>query len=129
MGNAQITEIIWTVAAIPGLLVWAVNLRNAWQAVRVTKHSGRTAVRLLGGTMLRLALGATLAELTFMAWGIVGMTQPAATDHITLVGWTITAGVVLVALITMLIGFDVRRAMVTVWRLAPNPDRQRPLPE
>lgn len=124
-----ITELIWTAAGVPGLLVWLVNLQRATSSYRSVARLGNKATRILGGTLFRLALGGTMAEAIFVFWGLFGMTQPQTSQHISPLAWAFTCGIVLLSAITAYIGYDIRRATSIVWNLASHPPQSAATPD
>lgn len=122
--SVQLIEVIWTIATVPGLIVWAFNLRAAWLSLRATQelHSD-LSTRIYAGVGVRLSVAAISVESIFLLWGLFGMSQPSTTERITPMGLVITVGLVVIALVVAVLGFDIRRADAAVMDLARRANR------
>jgi hypothetical protein len=121
----QITEVLWVLAAIPGLLVWTSNLRHALAAFKTARQVGTKPIKVISSALLVLALGGTTVALFFILLGSLGMTQESYIGHITLMGWAVTAVIVLTAAITLAVGLVIRRASVIVWSIVRESQSKR----
>lgn len=73
--TVEVAEVVWTVAAFPGLIMWLVNLRDAGRT--------RAAARLLPPDRLAWARFSVqfcrvlvFVEVTYVGLGVVGMASP-----------------------------------------------------
>lgn len=115
--NVAVTELIWTLAGLPGLITWLSNLRNVANMRRAARLAGDLRTRVIAGTLFRLGLAGSIVSAILVMLGLFGMTQPQVTARITALGWAFTVGIVLIAAITTLVGIDIRRATAYVWRM------------
>lgn len=102
----DVWEIVWTLAALPGLVVWFRNLREAAQdfrAVReISPRNGRYLWARFSALLTRAFVG---LEVLFVVLGVVNMVRVPPADphpeiHIITVG-----GLVLASVVITLIGY------------------------
>lgn len=77
MGTVDPLELIWTVAALPGLVVWVVNLHSARRSARAVRQAG---IRDARAAVARYAVRKSLVMIhlagVFAMIGIVAMLRP-----------------------------------------------------
>ncbi len=106
----QSTELLWTLVAIPGLLLWVSNRMRAGASLRATKRldigNGRRA-------FARFAVRETtvwaFVEAVFVAIGVVSMTYESNPDSNTLSSLVIVAGLILASAMITALGVEWRR--------------------
>lgn len=106
----QLTELVWTIVAIPGLLLWVSNRMRARASLQATKRlvigNGRRA-------FARFAVRETTAwafvEVVFVAIGVVSMTYEPNPDSNTLSSLVIVAGLILASTMITVLGVEWRR--------------------
>jgi len=113
-----ITELIWTIVATPGLLVWVLLLRYIMSIHRTARKNYNRSNMVVANAMLVLGIAGLATEIVFVSWGIFGMTQPQVVQRITPLGWAFTIGIVLIATLATVVGIVLRRAIAIVWKLA-----------
>lgn len=76
-------EVVWTLAALPGIWVWTVNRISAGKTLRAARKMGFTNGRLLWAKYSTLKSDCLLAiSLVFVLIGIISMSRPNST-----IGW------------------------------------------
>jgi hypothetical protein len=76
-GNANLIEILWTLCALPGLLLWSSNLRDAIHDRRAVRKLGIIDERLSWANFAILKNSAFLTiEAGFTMVGLTAMLQP-----------------------------------------------------
>lgn len=115
----QLTEALWTAAALPGVWLWAQNLRNA--------RASRVAVRVLGLRNGRAVFAAYAVkstamwlaiEVLFVGLGVLAMVTPAnpgATNPRTLV---VTGGLILASVGISYLALQWHRVDAALLRMA-----------
>jgi len=106
----QSTELLWTLVAIPGLLLWVSNRMRAQASLQATKRldigNGRRA-------FARFAVRETTVwafiEFVFVAIGVVSMTRETNPDANTLSSLVIVAGLILSSAMITALGVEWRR--------------------
>ena len=106
----QVTELLWTIVAIPGLLLWVSNRMRAGASLRATKRldigNGRRA-------FARFAVRETtvwaFVEAVFVAIGVVSMTYESNPDANTLSSLVIVSGLILSSAMITALGMEWRR--------------------
>lgn len=96
--NASAIEIAWTVAALPGLALWAVNCASATATLRSCRAVPDVATGSLLWARFSVQLTAVFVgvEAVFVALGVIAMTRPNNPAATTLTSW-LTAGALILA--------------------------------
>lgn len=106
----QIAEIIWMVTAIPGLVVWLINLRESLKTMRIAKLQSRTDPRYVWARFSTfLTVAAVLVEASFILIGSASMTVPASPSGNVVVRYVVTTFFVLVSIVITIIGLEWKR--------------------
>jgi len=108
--TVQSTELLWTLVAIPGLLLWVSNRMRARASLQATKRldigNGRRA-------FARFAVRETtvwaFVEAVFVAIGVVSMTRETNPDANTLSSLVIVTGLILTSTMITALGVEWRR--------------------
>ena len=97
-GTIEVAEVVWTVAALPGLVMWLINLRDAGR-MRATARllpvpNGRLTWARFSVQFCQVMV---FVEATYVGLGVVSMTRPpnpAAAVQSPLVGLAIVLGLI-----------------------------------
>lgn len=106
----QSTELLWTLVAIPGLLLWVSNRMRARASLRATKRldigNGRRAFARFS---VRETTVWAFVEAVFVTIGVVSMTYESNPDSNTLSSLVIVAGLILASAMITALGVEWRR--------------------
>jgi uncharacterized membrane protein len=109
--TVQLNEVIWFLAALPGLIVWLIKLQLVFRTQRAVHALGyEQQLGITSTAALWEAIGIVSIQSALALLGLFGMTQPAYTQHITPLGWAVTVILVWVSIVVTAIGLIVRRA-------------------
>lgn len=77
-GTVDLVELIWTLAAVPGWISWALNLRSAYRSLRAVRDAGITnGRRMVARYMVRKSWIMVQLSGVFILIGAVAMVRPA----------------------------------------------------
>lgn len=94
--TVDITELLWTVCAIPGLWLWILNQRESARDVRAARtiipRNGRYLWASFSVLLTRMFVG---IEVLFVLLGIVAMFRPSPMDPTPVIRYVTVAGLIL----------------------------------
>lgn len=109
----EAAEVVWTLAALPGLVMWLVNRRDAGRmragARKLPQPNGRLAWARFAVHFTTVMVG---VEATYVGLGVVGMTRPpnpAANVQSPLVGLAIVLGLITASAAVSFLGWRWRQ--------------------
>lgn len=114
-GTISIAEILWTICALPGLLVWLSNLNSARRDLRAVNRAGVIDGRYQWAKFSVLLTSVFSAiETLFLLLGLVGMLSPQTNNstHLTPTGYVLTLGLLGSSALITLVGVR--------WRMVSN---------
>lgn len=97
MTNANAIEVVWTVAALPGLVLWATNCASAAVTLRSCKAVPGTPAGSLLWARFSVQLTAVFVgiEAVFVILGVISMTRPNNPAATTLTSYVIAGALIL----------------------------------
>ena len=123
MSSVSPLEVAWTLAAVPGLAVWLVNLRSAWRSLRAARHAGIGNGRLIVARYnVRKTLTMIYISAVFVLIGAVAMLRPPnpSVPPLDLLRILQTVGLLSAPALISYIGVSWRRVEYGVLRIAEH---------
>lgn len=123
-GTVDPIELVWTLAALPGLLVWIVNLVSASRSLRTVRLAGIVnGRRLIARYSVRKCWVLVIISGVFVLIGVSAMLRPPnpAAQHWDWLSLLLTAGLLGAPALITLLGFDWRRVEASVLAMARHP--------
>lgn len=116
----QLAELVWTLIALPGLVLWIINRISAGQTLRAARAMGISNGRMLFARFgVRETTAWTVIDAVFVIIGVVAMTNasnPDADDSPTRL--LVAAGLIGASCIVTYLGWSWREIDVALVRLA-----------
>lgn len=106
VGTADLTEIVWTLAAVPGLVLWLVNRVAAGRSRRAVRRLGVGNGRLVWARFSVLLTDVfVLIETVFVVVGISAMLRAPSPDSTTLSRLIVSVGFAGVSCLITFVGY------------------------
>lgn len=110
LGTASLIEMIWTLVALPGLVLWGVNTRSATLTIRAAKRSGISNGRMEWARFGRLLTACFLfVEFVFLAAGVIAMMRPSNPGSPQTLNYAFAGIFILASIIVTFVGKEWRR--------------------
>jgi hypothetical protein len=130
-GSVTLIEVMWTLCAVPGFLLWAANLQSARADLRAIRRLGIIDGRLIWARFAVLKNTAfMLIEASFMLIGITGMLQAPVSGgatRLTPTAFVLTASLLATSILMTFVGLrwrQVAKYIISAARLrAVNADQ------
>lgn len=118
-GTASWIEIIWTLAAIPGFILWLLSAISARKSLVATKRLKHTNGRLLWAKFsFKLTSLMTFIELTFIILGSIALSLPANPSSSLISTIIIASGLTTVSIFITLLAYQWRAVEAQILHLA-----------
>jgi hypothetical protein len=110
LGTASLVEVLWTLVALPGLVLWGVNTRSAVLTIRAAKLAGISNGRMEWARFgLLLTSCFMFVEFVFLATGVIAMLRPSNPDGVTVYNLVFAGIFMLASIIVTFVGKEWRR--------------------
>jgi hypothetical protein len=125
-------EVVWTLAALPGLILWVANYLSAKKALRAVHLFGITDARLVIARYSVMKAGVMIGlSFVFVLIGVISMCRPANPD-VPQWDWLrviLTGGLIGGPASISFLGWRWRRAEETILQMARNTRPPDPYPD
>lgn len=117
-------EVIWTIVAIPGAVLWAMNRRSAMLSLRAARRARAGNGRRVYANFAVKETSAWLGiEALFVAMGVLSMLVEPTSSVVRWPSYVITAGLIVTSVFISYMAFQWRAADEAVLRVAREKER------